>query len=188
MDAFAISLGASLAAGGPRRADAFRAYALRASLFFGGFQFLMPVAGWYLGRLVAGSRAIRAVDHWVAFGLLGFIGGKMIRDALRRDALRRDAPGGGDEPAVDVRSLATLLTLAVATSVDALAVGLSFSVLGRDIWGPAAIIGAVTFAVCVTGFEAGRRLGPLIGRRAGLAGGAALVGVGAKILIEHLTG
>jgi len=86
----------------------------------------------------------------------------------------------------DVRSMRTLLTLSVATSIDAMAVGLSFSLLGTAIWAPAAVIGGITFAVCLTGFEFGKRIGYLFERRAEMVGGAVLIGIGIKILVEHL--
>jgi len=86
----------------------------------------------------------------------------------------------------DIRSLPYLITISVVTSIDALAVGLSFSVLGHPIWGPAAVIGAVTFIICIAGFWAGRRAGALLGKWAELTGGLILIGIGLKILIEHL--
>ena len=166
IDAFAVSVGAGISR------DLKRFHAIRASLFFGLFQFLMPVAGWYLGSTFAAF--MQAFDHWIAFGLLAFIGGKMILENLR-----------GAESSGDVRSLSNLLVLAVATSIDALAVGLSFSVLGHGIWFPAALIGGITFAVCLVGFGFGHLVGALLQKWAGIAGGLVLIGIGLKILIEH---
>ncbi|MDR1411562.1 MAG: manganese efflux pump MntP family protein [Spirochaetaceae bacterium] len=198
MDAFTVSVGAGLST-----KDLKFFYALRASLSFGFFQFFMPVAGWYLGETV--SSFIEAYDHWIAFALLGFIGGKMIAEGIR--AIRRagpgrgqtpqqaapgKAPGGQDsgKPAVDMRNPGTLLVLSLATSIDALAVGISLSILDHSIWISAALIGGITFAVCLLGFEAGRRLrqgvGIVLGEWAPIAGGATLVGIGCKILAEHL--
>ena len=169
MDAFAVSVGAGISV-----KDLKICHAIRASFFFGLFQFIMPVAGWYLGNAFAVY--IQTFDHWVAFGLLSFIGAKMIWETLK----------GSDGSPADIRGLSRLLVLSVATSIDALAVGLSFSVLGQGIWLPAALIGAITFAVCLTGFEFGRRAGAFLGKWAGIAGGLVLIGIGVKILIEHL--
>jgi putative Mn2+ efflux pump MntP len=184
MDAFAVSVGSGISIRGLKHF-----HMVRACFFFGIFQFLMPVAGWYLGSAFAVY--ISALDHWAAFVLLTVIGGKMILGALRpgkntapetengRSAFRQ----GGD-----IRSLFCLLTLSAATSIDALAVGLSFSILGREIWGPAAAIGCITFVVCMLGFEFGRRIGVLLEKWAEIAGGAVLIVIGLKILLEHLLG
>jgi putative Mn2+ efflux pump MntP len=154
-------------------------HALRASFFFGLFQFVMPLAGWYFGS--AFSAYIEAFDHWIAFGLLAFIGGKMIFEAFSAKTRR------GEKPA-DIRSPGTLLSLAVATSIDALAVGLSFNMINKGIWINAAVIGAVTFLVCLAGFEFGRRIGALPEKWANVAGGLVLIGIGVKTLLEHLPG
>jgi putative Mn2+ efflux pump MntP len=214
MDAFAVSVSSGIAI---PRLRIF--HALRASLFFGLFQFIMPLAGWYLGHAL--SAFIRAYDHWVAFGLLALIGGRMIREGL---AAGRSQAGSGSSPAgseglpvesgrsqagsegfpegskaeaageekgmPDIRSLGALFGLAIATSIDALAVGVSFSVLEQNIWTAAAAIGGITFIVCLTGFEAGvrlrRGLGFVFERWAPVAGGIILIAIGLKILIEHL--
>jgi putative Mn2+ efflux pump MntP len=199
MDAFAVSVSSGVSI---RDLKIFHAF--RASFFFGFFQFAMPVAGWYLGRTFAAR--IQAVDHWVAFGLLALIGGKMLFEALKGEK-KNDASAsqrGGDIrpsgpfvdkyaidcPAIrrggDIRSLPCLFALAVATSIDALAVGLSFSLLGQGIWGSAFLIAGITFAVCLTGFEFGRRIGTLLEKWAEIAGGLILIGIGTKILLEHL--
>ena len=146
MDAFAVSVGAGISVKGLKVF-----YMVRASLFFGFFQFIMPVAGWYLGRSFADY--IQSFDHWIAFGLLFFIGAKMIWETLKDSESRED-----------IRSLPVLLTLSVATSIDALAVGLSFSILSQGIWFPAAVIGLITFTVCLSGFEFGRRAGARLGK------------------------
>jgi putative Mn2+ efflux pump MntP len=187
MDAFAISVGSGISIKGLKPY-----HALRASFFFGIFQFVMPVAGWYLGYSFASY--IKNFDHWVAFGLLAFIGGKMVIEALREGKEKKEADTNSitvtedrdGKSNSDIRSISCLLTLSIATSVDALAVGLSFSLLGQDIWVPAAGIGLVTFLVCMTGFEAGRRIGPLLEKGAEIAGGLVLIGIGIKILLEHL--
>jgi putative Mn2+ efflux pump MntP len=178
MDAFAVSVSSGISIKDLRIFQA-----VRASLFFGIFQFVMPVAGWYLG--MAFAVYIQAVDHWIAFGLLIFVGGKMILENLKKEK------GEGEKDThetADIRSLSCLFTLAVATSIDALAVGLSFNILGQGIWLPAAAIGGITFAVCLTGFEFGRRIGVLLKKWAAVAGGLTLIGIGTKILIEHLAG
>ncbi|MDR2102039.1 MAG: manganese efflux pump MntP family protein [Treponema sp.] len=176
MDAFAVSLSAGISI-----RDLKWFHALRASFFFGLFQFLMPLGGWFLGKTFISF--ISAYDHWVAFGLLFFIGGKMIKTALDPKKESPSRSGAGD-----IRNLGTLLTLTIATSIDALAVGLSFSILNQGIWGPAALIGGITFLVCLIGFEFGRRIGVLFEKGAQIAGGIILIGIGVKILLEHLLG
>jgi len=170
MDAFAISVGAGISS---RALNPF--YILRASFSFGLFQFAMPIAGWFLGRSF--SAYISAFDHWIAFTLLFFIGVKMIREALGNTA-----SGSG------ICSLSSLFVLSLATSIDALVVGLSFSILGQGIWLRAAIIGLITFILCMVGFEFGKRIGSHLGKWAEIAGGIILIGIACKILIEHLAG
>jgi putative Mn2+ efflux pump MntP len=174
MDAFAVSLSSGISI-----RDLRFFYAVRASFFFGFFQFAMPVAGWYLGMAFASY--IEAFDHWVAFGLLSLIGGKMLFETLRERKNEETGASGRD-----IRSLPCLFLLSVATSIDALAVGLSFSLLGQDIWVPAILISAITFAVCLAGFEFGRRIGAFLEKRTGILGGLILIGIGIKILLEHL--
>jgi putative Mn2+ efflux pump MntP len=169
VDAFAISVGAGISV-----KDLKVSHAIRASFFFGFFQFIMPVAGWHLGSVFASY--IQSFDHWIAFGLLCFVGGKMIVETLR----------GSSGSSADVRNLASLLVLSFATSIDALAVGLSFSIMSMGIWLPAGIIGVITFAICLCGFEFGRRVGSILEKWAGIAGGLVLIGIGVKILVEHL--
>ncbi|AEF82232.1 manganese efflux pump MntP family protein [Leadbettera azotonutricia] len=187
MDAFAISVSSGITIKGLKPY-----HALRAALFFGLFQFIMPVAGWYLGYSFASY--IKNFDHWIAFGLLAFIGGKMVVEGARE--IKKDTSTNDDSITVnsdckckdksDIRSMPCLLSLSIATSIDALAVGLSFSLLGNTIWLPAMGIGIVTFLVCMIGFEASRLIGPLLGKWAEIAGGLVLIGIGAKILLEHL--
>ena len=146
----------------------------------------MPLAGWYLGSAFAAY--IEAFDHWLAFVLLAFIGGKMLVEALRRTPPAA-APESASAAAVqtgDIRNLKTLLILAVATSIDALAAGISLSIMGHGVWGSAAIIGGVTFLVCLCGFEFGRRIGLALEKWAQAAGGLMLIGIGVKIVAEHL--
>ncbi|MDR1239905.1 MAG: manganese efflux pump MntP family protein [Treponema sp.] len=205
MDAFAVSVSSGICIPGLRPF-----HAIRASLSFGIFQFIMPLAGWYLGSAFAAY--INAVDHWIAFGLLALIGGKELWEALTEKAAAGpcgpdEAPGeggsaarepGAPEPgarehetrgpkkSADIRNTLTLLNLSVATSIDALAVGISLSIMGHNIWLSAAVIGGVTFLVCLSGFEFGRRLGGLFRKGARIAGGLILIGIGVKILAEHL--
>lgn len=144
------------------------------ALFFGGFQALMPTVGWALGRQFA--QAIASIDHWIAFGLLGWIGGKMIWDALRGE---EDACKAGFD-------LKELLVLAVATSIDALAVGITFAFLQVAILPAAALIGCTTFALSLAGVWIGQRFGGALKDKAALAGGIILCLIGLKILLEHL--
>jgi putative Mn2+ efflux pump MntP len=176
MDAFAVSVGSGVSIPGLKFF-----HALRASFFFGLFQFLMPVAGWLLGNSFASL--IGNFDHWVVFGLLSLIGGKMILESLKAG---KAAPGQAAGPGAGIRNIWTLLSISLATSIDALAVGVSFSLLDQGIWRNALIIGGVTFCCCLAGFEFGRRLGRLFERWAGVAGGVVLIGVGARVLLEHL--
>jgi putative Mn2+ efflux pump MntP len=174
MDCFAITLGLACGARGLTMKQA-----VRMAAYFGGFQFLMPVAGWFAGdRLLA---LIKDFDHWIAFGLLALIGGRMIYESFgmseEEKACRPDQTQG-----------TRLLVLALATSIDALAVGLSLGVIRTSILYPAVVIGATSFALTVAGAKLGPVLGRIVGRRAELIGGLILFGIGAKILFEHLAG
>ncbi len=148
--------------------------ALTVALFFGGFQAAMPMAGWLLGRQF--ERYITSVDHWIAFLLLGYIGGKMIYDAFHEDA----------DACPAVFDLKELLVLAVATSIDALAVGITFAFLQVSIGPAAAIIGCTTFCLSLSGVWIGHRFGSRFKSKATLAGGVILCLIGLKILLEHL--
>jgi len=148
----------------------------RTALVFGIFQAMMPVFGWLAGRTIV--EIIAAYDHWLAFGLLSFIGGKMLWESFRSDT-------DGKKPGDITRGL-LLLTLAVATSIDALAVGLTFAFVRIDIVLASTTIGVVSFGMTIIGFLLGRRVGNLIGKRAELVGGIILIGIGVKILVEHL--
>ena len=143
-------------------------------LFFGGFQALMPLIGYLLGRQL--EQYIAQLDHWIVFALLLFIGGKMIVETLR----------GEEETAESGRAwLVSLLLLALATSIDALAVGISFAFLQVSIVPAVLIIGATTFVLSVAGVALGTRFGTRFRKQAGIAGGAILVLIGIKILLEH---
>lgn len=178
MDAFAVSVSASICT------DEIPAkVCLRASLAFGIFQFAMPVGGWLLG--IAFKDLIQGYDHWIAFGLLAFVGGKMIHEGIKaRDP--SSCPDPDDEKVHGIMKADSLLVLAFATSIDALAVGLSFSILNTAIMAPATIIGITTFVICYLGIMFGRKLKHLLGEWAEIVGGAVLVAIGLKILIEHL--
>ncbi|PWH17645.1 MAG: manganese efflux pump [Ardenticatenia bacterium] len=170
MDAFAVSLGI----GTTRVACAPRPI-FRLSFHFGFFQFMMPVLGWLAGSRFA--TLIGEVDHWVAFGLLAFVGGRMIRSGL--DA---DATAFGCDPSRG----RMLITLSIATSIDAFAVGLSLAMLRVDILYPSAIIGVVTGTLSLIGLLIGHRLGVLFGKRMEIVGGLILIGIGMRILMSHL--
>ncbi len=174
MDAFAVAIGrgAVLPRGGRARG------ALAMALAFGIFQALMPVAGWLLGSAFAGL--IGGIDHWIAFLLLAGIGGRMIYEAVTG---RED----DDRPALSVR---VLLLLAVATSIDALAVGLGLRLAdpATPILLAALLIGAVTFGLSLAGGLAGSRLGERFGRSMEAVGGVVLIGIGLRILVTHLAG
>lgn len=172
MDAFAVSICKGLG----MRALNMRTAAVLA-LFFGGFQALMPVVGWALGSQLMG--VIAPVDHWVAFLLLALIGGKMLLEAVRGE----EDCGCEDTSAIDLREF---LVLAVATSIDALAVGISFAALEVDIAPAVALIGVTTFAFSLVGVAVGHFFGARYERPAGVVGGVVLILIGLKVLLEHL--
>ena len=146
------------------------------SLHFGGFQAAMPVIGWLAGKSV--RVYIAAYDHWVAFGILLAIGAKMTVDALRRRAVPE---AGGN-----LLRHGELLMLSLATSIDALAVGVSIAMLRVQIWAPAIVTGVVTGALSAVGLELGDRIGRRFGQAAEAFGGLLLCALGLKILSEHL--
>ena len=146
--------------------------------FFGGFQAGMPLLGWFLGRNF--ESYITSVDHWIAFALLGFIGGKMILDVIKGDD---DIGCCGCEEKLDIKEV---FTLAVATSIDALAVGISFAFLKVNIAAAVSAIGATTFTFSALGVAIGNKFGAKYEKKATLAGGVILIFIGIKILLEHL--
>lgn len=172
MDAFAVALGKGL---NMMRLN-YR-HALVIAAFFGGFQAGMPLLGWMLGRQF--ERYITAIDHWVAFGLLVFIGGKMLRDAFHEE----DDIWADFDDRLDIGEL-TLL--AVATSIDALAVGITFAFLQVSILPSVTLIGVTTFILSLIGVILGNRFGTRFESKAEIAGGLVLIFIGAKILFEHL--
>ena len=172
MDAFAVSVANGLTTTKQHRTG----NALKMATFFGGFQAFMPVIGWSVGLLLLDF--ISGIDHWVAFGLLAFIGCRMIYEAVARN---------GKEKKIAALSIHVLLMLSVATSIDALVVGVSFAFLQvASILVPVLVIGAVTFLLSFSGAFLGYRLGRFFGREIEVAGGLILIGIGLKILLEHL--
>jgi manganese efflux pump family protein len=170
MDAFAVSVG--VAAALPKMT---RGHVLRLSLHFGLFQSVMPVIGYGAGLTIRDH--IMAYDHWVAFGLLGFIGGKMIYEAFQEEKVRKHA---------DPTRGWTAIVLSIATSIDALAVGLVLSFESTSIWFPSVVIGLVAATLTAVGMTVGRRLGALFGSYMEVAGGLVLIGIGVSILAKHL--
>ena len=146
-------------------------------LFFGGFQALMPAVGWLLGKQF--ESYITSVDHWIAFALLVFIGGKMIYDVFTE---KNEDECGEKTNRLDMKEV---LTLAVATSIDALAVGISFAFLQVDILKAVSVIGVTTFVLSVIGVAVGNVFGSKYEKKATLAGGIILILIGLKILLEH---
>ncbi|MEA4833390.1 MAG: manganese efflux pump MntP family protein [Oscillospiraceae bacterium] len=163
--------------------------ALLMAVFFGGFQALMPLIGWLTGSRF--QRYITDYDHWIAFLLLGIIGGKMILDALKPDS-GKDNINKSDcktemENSNGIITIKELFALAVATSIDALAVGITFALLPDiNIWVSITTIGVTTFVLSALGVVAGNRIGNKYEKKAELAGGIILVLIGLKILLEHL--
>lgn len=170
MDAFAVALGASTIL--PRLTGR---HLFRFGFHFGLFQALMPIIGWLAGLSI--RHYIEAFDHWIAFLLLGFVGGKMLWEAYHPDHEERSSK--------DPTRGWSLVTLSVATSIDALAVGLTLSMLGVSIWTPAIVIGLTAGILTLIGMFLGRRLGQQWGSRVEILGGLILIGIGMKILLEH---
>lgn len=168
LDAFAVTLSAAATGCVTDRRAVFRL-----SFHFGLFQFMMPVLGWTAGRALA--PVIGAVDHWVAFVVLVVIGVRMIRAAGDGHASADRDPSRG----------LTLVALAVATSIDAMAVGLTIALLGIEILWPSVVIGLVTAGVCLIAVSIGRELADRIGPKAEIAGGVVLIAIAVRILIEH---
>jgi putative Mn2+ efflux pump MntP len=169
MDAFAVSIVKGMTITYDRRKSA-----LLLGSFFGFFQMFMPVVGWLAG--LSFRDIIMSVDHWIAFGLLALIGSKMIYDSIKREDEKHD-----------VRlQLTSVFTLAIATSIDALMVGLSFAFLELSIFEPILVIGVVTFGLSVLGFTFGCSMGKVFGKHMKILGGFILILIGIRILLEHL--
>ena len=177
MDAFAVSICKGLA-----MKKATLKAGLTCGIWFGGFQAIMPLIGFFLGTLFAD--AIEAIDHWVAFILLAIIGINMLKEAL-------ESPDCCSNTDADL-SPKTMFVMAVATSIDALAVGISLAMAGLPVWGmdgifaAVALIGLCTCAFCTTGVKLGNIFGCRFEKRAQIAGGAILILLGIRILLEHL--
>ncbi|MCP3137638.1 manganese efflux pump MntP [Pyxidicoccus xibeiensis] len=182
MDATAVSIASALATPRVRARDA-----LLISFLFGLFQAIMPVIGWAVGAQFA--NAIAAWDHWLAFVLLGGIGAKMLHEAYTHRH-----PGAGAAEKADTATtgrnpfhLGRLVIMAFATSIDALAAGVTLPVLDVHIAMAAAIIGGVTFALCLLGVSVARRFGESLEGKLDIVGGVVLIGLGIKTLVEHLS-
>ena len=171
MDAFSVSVTDGILL---KKPTVFQAGKI--AFFFGAFQFIMPCLGFLLGS--AFKRYIEAFDHWIAFILLIFIGGKMIFEAIFK---KED-----DEEIKNPLSFITLLILAIATSIDALAVGVTFATISVPVVYASTVIGAVTFAISFAGVYIGSRCGDLFGNKSEIVGGLVLSAIGIKILVEHL--
>lgn len=174
MDAFAVSVCKGL---GMNRINFKVAVVL--ALFFGGFQALMPVIGWALGSQFL--RLISPIDHWIAFILLAIIGGKMLWVAFHDD--EDDSDDSSDANVID---LGEYLMLAIATSIDALAMGISFAALSVNIVAAASFIGVITFVLTVAGVAVGHFFGARYEKPATIIGGVVLILIGLKVLLEHL--
>lgn len=172
MDAFAVSVCKGLAM---RQATIKKASIV--GLWFGGFQALMPALGYALG--IQFKDKITSIDHWIAFGLLGLIGFNMIRESMSKE-------DNEDKEANESLDFKTMLMLAVATSIDALAVGVTFAFLQVNILAAVSVIGLITFLLSVMGVKIGNVFGIRYKAKAELAGGIILIILGVKILIEHL--
>lgn len=171
MDAFAVSMCKGLA----MKKATYR-QGLVCGLWFGGFQALMPIGGFFLGTWFAG--AIEAFDHWVAFGLLAVIGANMLKEAFSK--------GCDCEEHTDDMSVKTMFIMAVATSIDAMAAGISMAMDKVNIWLAATLIGVITCGLCTVGVKIGNAVGCKYEKKAQAAGGVVLILLGLKILLEHL--
>jgi putative Mn2+ efflux pump MntP len=169
MDAFAVSISSGVVIGTVRLRNA-----LTIASFFGGFQAVMPLIGWSTGNWV--RTYIAAFDHWIAFALLLLVGLRMIYESRKR---------GADRGTIDPTRIHVLFILAVATSIDALAVGFTLSFLDIAILVPVLVIGIVTFTMCFAGAYLGALSGRRLGSRVEMIGGLMLIGIGAKIVLEH---
>jgi putative Mn2+ efflux pump MntP len=169
MDAFAVSVAKGISA-----SRITLKHALIAGLWFGGFQALMPTIGYFLG--ISFSSLISGWDHWIAFVLLTLIGANMVRGSFSNDEEEKVAHGFG---------FWVMFSLAIATSIDALAVGVSFACLDMSIWNPIVIIGFTTMMFSIVGVYLGHLFGLRFKHRAELFGGIVLIGIGIKILFEH---
>ena len=179
MDAFSVSICKGLAT----KKFSFKT-ALLCGLWFGGFQALMPIIGYFLGAQF--EHLITSFDHWIAFGLLLIIGVNMIREALSEDDSTDNGQQSTGECSCTCTGFKTMLMMAIATSIDALAVGVSFAFLSVNIWKSVAVIGVTTFLFSFVGVKIGNIFGSRYSKAAEITGGVILIGLGLKILLEHL--
>ena len=170
-DTFAVSLSCGVIQSRIRFSEA-----MRIAFVLALFQGALPVLGYFLGSAV--SSYIARFDHWVAFTLLVFLGARMIMEGIKKDC---------NKPLQDFRKMPVLLTMAIGTSIDAFAVGISFAFLQVRIWSAGLIIGIVTFLASMTAIRIGKSAGSRLGSHVEIAGGIILAAIGVKILIEHLT-
>ena len=168
MDAFAVSICKGLASPTLRPKNA-----MTAGLWFGGFQALMPVIGYYIG--ISFADFVTSVDHWIAFVLLGIIGGNMIKESFEK----------GENSVCSEFSVKSMFPLAIATSIDALAIGVSFAFLGVNIWSAILLIGITTGLFSAVGVYIGKFFGTRYKSKAEFTGGFILIAMGLKILLEH---
>lgn len=176
MDAFAVSVSNGVAVKNFRPA-----HGIKQGIYFGGFQFLMPVIGWFLGSSV--KEYIEAIDHWIAFVVLAIIGANMVLESFHKEQAELCRKGAA---AKECLTAGRLMVQAIATSIDALAVGISFAILDVNILSASAMIGIIAFLFSYFGGILGIKLGELIEHRAEFLGGIILILIGLKILLEHL--
>ena len=177
LDAFTVALTNSMVI-----KDLHFKHGFRMAVFFGFFQFGMPIIGWAAGMTFSGY--IESIDHWIAFALLAFVGGRMIRNGLQK---KRIEAYHSDDEKKDCRNLLTLFLLSIATSIDALAIGLSFAMINVEIVLPSIMIGIITFMVSMIGYGIGKKIGKIVKIELDILGGIVLLGIGIKILVEHLS-
>ncbi len=173
MDAFAVSL----AAGTSEFTNGSRPK-FRLSFHFGLFQFLLPIIGWLAGTTI--ERYIQSFDHWIAFALLAFVGGRMLWSGIHPEADKKQD--------TDLSRGWTLVLLSIAVSIDALAVGLSLGLIGVSIWYPALVIGVITSLLSLAGLYIGDGLGKRFGSTMEIIGGLILIGIGIRVVVSHLLG
>ena len=179
MDAFSVSICKGLAT----KKFSLKT-ALLCGLWFGGFQALMPIIGYFLGAQF--EHLIKSFDHWIAFGLLLVIGVNMIREALSEEESADDGQQPVAECSCSNTGFKTMLMMAIATSIDALAVGVSFAFLSVDLWKSVIVIGITTFLFSFAGVRIGNIFGSRYSKAAEITGGVILILLGCKILVEHL--
>jgi putative Mn2+ efflux pump MntP len=170
MDSFAVSICNGLFMKKSKTFDF-----LKVSMIFALVQLSFPIAGWFLGKAV--QTMVSGFDHWIAFGLLAYIGGKMVYESFEKDK---------ECKVFNPNDIKLILLMAIATSIDAMVVGLSLALIYSSIVFPSIIIGLTTFIVVFTGMKLGKNIGNIIKEKAELAGGLVLIGIGLKILVEHI--